>query len=24
MAFNEELDILLKDLTDEANNYKEA
>ena len=24
MAFNEELDILLKDLTDEANNFKEA
>ena len=24
MAFNEELDTLLKDLTDEANNFKEA
>lgn len=24
MAFNEELDILLKDLTEEANNFKEA
>ena len=24
MAFNEELDMLLKDLTEEANNFKEA
>jgi hypothetical protein len=24
MAFNEELDILLKDLMEEANNFKEA
>ena len=24
MAFNEELDILLRDLTEEANNYKQA
>ncbi len=24
MAFNEELDTLLKDLTDETNNFKEA
>ena len=24
MAFSEELDTLLKDLTDEANNFKEA